>query len=278
MNRSTLTVNSSSFVKNGAEGNGGAISIWQSTAVINRSSSSATGHGGTSRRRHQRRTRIGSRDREQLFLRQLRREGGAVASQITSPIDIVPARTTLTQVTMVGNRASEGSNIWVDENDVNFKLRTACSSAATAGRVVKSPLAMDHCGEPGNFIEDGSCGSMAGGDPLLAEMTGSPAYFALLDGSPALDSADPRFCTTRTSLARPGHRAAAVTLARLNRRPARPAPTPVVPPPPCPLAQQITAANTDAPAGGCPAGSGRDIIRLTETSTSTRRCRQSRAR
>ena len=35
-----------------------------------------------------------------------------------------------------------------------------------------------------------------------------------------------------------------------------------MPPPPCPLADQIVAANTDAPFGGCPAGSGHDTIVL----------------
>ena len=44
-----------------------------------------------------------------------------------------------------------------------------------------------------------------GGDPLLAELTDSPGYFPLLDGSPAVDAADMAHCleTDQTGKARP---------------------------------------------------------------------------
>ncbi|MCY4063880.1 MAG: hypothetical protein OXG53_16025 [Chloroflexi bacterium] len=45
-----------------------------------------------------------------------------------------------------------------------------------------------------NLIADGSCDPMISGDPLLGPLSGSPAYFALRTGSPALDAADPFFC------------------------------------------------------------------------------------
>ena len=41
------------------------------------------------------------------------------------------------------------------------------------------------------------------------------------------------------------------------------APEPIVPPPACSLADQIIAANTDRPSGGCPAGRGADTISFT---------------
>jgi len=45
-----------------------------------------------------------------------------------------------------------------------------------------------------SLIADGSCDPMISGDPLLGPLSGSPAYFALRAGSPALDAADPYFC------------------------------------------------------------------------------------
>ena len=45
-----------------------------------------------------------------------------------------------------------------------------------------------------NFIQDGSCSPDFSGDPMLGELVepedGSPAYFPLLAGSPAIDAAD----------------------------------------------------------------------------------------
>ena len=50
----------------------------------------------------------------------------------------------------------------------------------------------------GNFIQDGSCSSDFSGDPMLGELIepedGSPAYFPLLAGSPAIDAADDGYC------------------------------------------------------------------------------------
>ena len=50
----------------------------------------------------------------------------------------------------------------------------------------------------GNFIQDGSCSPDFEGDPMLGELVmpedGSPAYFPLLEGSPAIDAADDAYC------------------------------------------------------------------------------------
>ena len=49
-----------------------------------------------------------------------------------------------------------------------------------------------------NFIQDGTCSSAFKGDPKLGELVapedGSPAYFPLLAGSPAIDAADDGYC------------------------------------------------------------------------------------
>ena len=50
----------------------------------------------------------------------------------------------------------------------------------------------------GNFIADGSCFAALSGDPMLADLVepedGSPAYFPLLEGSPAIDAAHDDYC------------------------------------------------------------------------------------
>ena len=50
----------------------------------------------------------------------------------------------------------------------------------------------------GNFIQDGACSPAFSGDPMLGELVepedGSPAYFPLLAGSPAIDAADDGYC------------------------------------------------------------------------------------
>ena len=65
-----------------------------------------------------------------------------------------------------------------------------------------------------------------------------------------------------TSLAQRAPKAMAAILARLNRPLPCPRQSPIEPPPPCPLALRIIAANTDQPAGGCPAGNGHDVITI----------------
>ncbi len=260
---SNLTVNNSSFVGN----NDSAIILWTSTSEISNSSfvSNKTryGKGGAIFVGHG----VTLNVINSTFNANSASLGGAIATNVSTMRGIIPSRTTLTHVTIVPSRVVSkglGFNIWVDPADVNFKLR----NSIVAG--TKSPYRKESssCQGPldenfGNFIEDGSCASVVGGDPMLAETTGSPAHFPLLDGSPALDSADPRFCLNSDQLGTPRPQGAGCDIGAFESTTALPEPAPLLPPPPCPLALQITAANTDAPAGGCPAGRGHDVITLT---------------
>ncbi len=262
-----LTVNNSSFVRNQAHGDGGAINISKSEGVIRNSS-----FVGNRTRGIQAGGAIGVGDNVTIdisnsaFHDNYAGLGGAIATRRHPLYDAVDSRTTLTHVTMVDNRAGrEGYSIWVDPSDVSFKLRNslivdAKDAHREGGVSCLGPLSENI----GNLIEDGSCASVAGGDPKLAEITGAPAHFPLLDGSPALDSADERFCLDSDQLGTGRPQGAGCDIGAFESTTARHDPTPVVPPPPCPLALQITAANTDAPAGGCPAGSGHDVIALSE--------------
>ena len=260
--RSRLTVDNSSFVKNRASGNGGAINFFESTGDIRNSS-----FVGNRTRLVQTGGAIGVGKGVTLnvsnstFYDNYAGKGGAIATH-RSPLDAsVNSSTTLTHVTMVDNRSAgeQGRNIWVDENDVNFKLR----NSLIIGKKGEYRKFGSSCHGPlrenvGNFIEDGSCASMEGGDPLLGELTGAPAYFPLLDGSPALDAADARYCAETDQLGTARPQGAGCDIGAIESTTAIPIPTPA--PGICPLPDQIIAANTDRAVGNCAAGNGADVI------------------
>ncbi len=260
--QSKLTVNNSSFIKNRAPGTGGAIYLLQSVAVVRNSSfvGNVSESGGT----------IGVdlsvtlHVTNSTFSDNSAGRGGAIAMNAYRNNPSADARISMTHVTMVDNRAErDGYSIWVNPAGVNFQLRNSLiidkKDSYRKGSSCHGPLKENI----GNFIADGSCASRAGGDPMLAEMTGSPAHFPLLDGSPALNAADALFCPDTDQLGTPRPHGAGCDIGAFESTTALPEPAPVVPPPSCPLAVQITAANTDAPAGGCPAGRGHDVITLT---------------
>lgn len=261
---SSLTINNTSFVGN----RGPAIYIWGSTGLIRNSSfvsnRSQYGNGAA--------IFVGQGVTldviNSTFHANTARHGGALATNVTTFRGIMPSRTTLTNVTITPSRVAGrgvGFNIWIDENDANFKLRSSLivggkSEYRKESSSCQGPLAENI----GNFIEDGSCSSGTGGDARLGDLTGAPHHHPPLDGSPALDSADPRFCPDTDQLGTPRPYGGGCDIGAIESTTALPKPPPLLPPPPCPLATQIIAANTDAPAGGCPAGSGHDVITLSE--------------
>ena len=119
----------------------------------------------------------------------------------------------------------------------------------------------------GNLSRDGTCSTLPSSDLKLGQLTGAPAYFPLQDGSPALDAAIADYCPATDQLGAARPQGDGCDVGAIESTTAELALTPVVPPPPCPLFDQIVAANTDAPSGGCWAGEGHDIIKLAEDIT-----------
>ena len=114
----------------------------------------------------------------------------------------------------------------------------------------------------GNLIGDGSCIAARSGDPKLGDLSQLPAMHILLDGSPAINSADPEYClpTDQRGVDRPQGDACDIgAVESKSAMGAPPGPEASV----CTLAVQIRAANTDQAQGKCPAGSGADTIDLT---------------
>ena len=262
VNHSKLTVNDSSFVSNRARAGGGAIYFWHSAGEIRGSS-----FVFNSVRRHSRGGAIFVSSgvkldvRDSSFNGNSADRGGAVASQvITYDGRIIPSTTTLTHVTVMKNYARiAGNGISVGANDKNFNLR----NSIVAGLPIRADAIAGYCEgllneNIGNLIADGSCRPLKDGDPMLGEMTGAPSHFTPLDGSPALDAADARFCTEIDQLGTPRPQGGGCDIGAIESTTALPAPTAV--PAVCPLPDQIIAANTDMAVGNCRAGNGPDII------------------
>ena len=262
---STLVVNKSSFVSNHARAGGGAIKFWHSTGDIANSSfvynsaSHSLEFGGAIL------VSIGVKleVKNSSFIGNSADRGGAVASRVRTPGGrLIPSTTTLTHVTIMKNYAKKaGQGISIGASDKNFNLR----NSIIAGTPLRADSPSGKCDGPlneniGNFIEDGSCASGTSGDPMLGKMTGALAHFPLLDGSPALDAADARFCTDTDQLGTPRPQGGGCDIGAIESTTALPAPAAV--PAVCPLPDQIIAANTDTAVGNCPAGNGADTLYL----------------
>ena len=169
------------------------------------------------------------------------------------------AEVTLTHVTIVTSALdfTRGSAIHRTSGVINLRNSIVVSlsemRACTGGLTQAS----------GNLSNDGSCSLLERRiDPAIGELTGAPGWFPLLDGSPALNTAEPDYCleTDQLGTARPDR--GDCDVGAIESTTAALPIAPVVPPPGCPLHDAIIAANTDAPAGACLAGSGHDTIAL----------------
>ena len=170
-NGDELSITNSTFSGNSAE-EGGAIDNWEAgeLSITNSTFSGNSAEYGAE-------------------------EGGAIANG---------GELSITNSTFSGNSAEGGGAIF---NGENGKLRMRNSIIAGRGGACHSD------NRPrlniSNFIEDGSCTPAFEGDPMLGELVepedGSPAYYPLLEGSPAIDAADDEYCpdTDMLGTARP---------------------------------------------------------------------------
>ena len=99
---------------------------------------------------------------------------------------------TLTHVSIMDNFATQGGGVYKDANATHNLRNTIIANNKGGdcfGRLAENI---------GNLIADGSCFAELMGNPMLGDLVepddGSPAYFPLLEGSPAIDAADDEFC------------------------------------------------------------------------------------
>ena len=158
-NRGYLSIDSSSFIYNSASENGGAISnSFGDLTIINSTfASNLAGDLG----------------------------GGLFV------YDNVDVRFS----TFYGNSAGNGGGgIHLKHADIEFKLSSSIIAGNRGGSNCFGRLDLNEM----NLIEDGSCFATLSGDPMLSELVepedGSPAYYPLLEGSPAIDAAHDDYC------------------------------------------------------------------------------------
>ena len=189
---------------------------------------------------------------------------------------------TLTHVTLVENEAASGSGVHADTPST-LNMRNSLIKSGDSDSDCTGPLSQN----VNNLIEDATCTPTLSGDPLLGAVEGSPPYYTLKAGSPAINAASDTYCEgiDQAGNSRPigvscdiGAYEASAALAVLTNTPiltptstgtppSSPTPTDTATPAVCTLADQINAANTDAPAGACPAGNGADTIVISQDHT-----------
>lgn len=282
-----LTVNGSSFINNAAN-QGGAIAVRHShpTLIVSNSSfvnNSASYYGGALHMNSGTVSITKSSFIDNMQTNSWQGGGGAIANDSGAlsvsnstfngnrayqggALSITNGSTTLTHLTFLDNQAGsmEGHAIWLNPDDrlvdrrnrqVNL-FNSVIGGGLPYGIACFGPLTQNI----GNLIEDGTCGPDFSGAAALSALTGTPAYHASLDDSLTIDNADPRFCVETDQISTPRPQQGACDIGAIESMTARPA---KLPPPSCSLSDKIIAANTDADAGGCLAGSGADTITLT---------------
>lgn len=107
-------------------------------------------------------------------------------------LNVAAGRVSLENVTLVSNEADRGGGLYRDtDSEVNLLNSIIANNRGgdCFGRLSENI---------GNLIADGSCFATLSGDPMLGELIepedGSPAYYPLLEGSPAIDAADDEYC------------------------------------------------------------------------------------
>lgn len=186
--------------------------------------------------------------------------GGALYSE--------PREATFTHVTFMQNAALNGGGIYSRQPNT-LSLRNSLIAGSSGGDCVGG-LA----GNSGNWIEDGSCKPRYSGDPQLIRPAGRPLYLPLHRESRAINRAHPDFCLDADQHGTPRPQGEACDIGAfeavdwVEREYVNPLRAPVISPDiivdeNCSLADAITSANRDQATGGCIAGDGADVIRLT---------------
>ncbi len=123
-------------------------------------------------------------DNRTLYGNRAENDGGAVFTE---------GDIKLTHVTIVDNGAASGGGIYTSDRG-RTNLRFSIISGNSGNDCVGYPEQ-----NIGNLIEDGTCDPALTGDPMRGDLVepeaGTPPYYPLLPGSPAIDAAIDEYCT-----------------------------------------------------------------------------------
>ena len=198
---SRLTVQESRFTGNRAIRWGGAVSLIGGSAVVTKSSftqNTAGASGGAINLYNHARLEVTNSS----FLDSggAGWGGNALAAENGSSA-------TLTHVTMYNrNPTGTGTELYTRNSSRfgapnNVRLRNSIIAEAGPGYVVLCYGSLTQ--NIGNIIEGGACSPMLALDPLLEEPSDDSTFIAPLPGSPAIKTADPRFCPATDQLGNP---------------------------------------------------------------------------
>ena len=170
-------------------------------------------------------------------------------------------RVVLNHVTVAYNSAPAGGGIFNRHGNLSIYNSIIAENAPN-----DCPHVIER--NEGNLIQRGNCDQAVRADPLLLPLTGNPAYHPLPDYSPAINAALDEHCLEVDQAGNrrptpPDKRCDIGAIESASGIEAQPTPPPTY----CTLADQIIAANTDAPAGACLAGNGPDTIVFRENHT-----------
>ena len=154
-NQGELSISDSAFSHNSAD-KGGAMNNWDQLSIVNSTFSGNSADWS----------------------------GGAIANA---------DKLSINSSTFSGNSAGKGGAVanWGELSMTNSIIAGRGGTVCRSSNELKRNIS--------NFIQDGSCSPAFSGDPKLGELVepedGSPAYFPLLAGSPAIDAADDGYCS-----------------------------------------------------------------------------------
>lgn len=188
------TIENSNFSGNYADYLGGAIAIYSSDLLVAASAMNQNESG---------------RSAGAIYLQNAGAEvtnttlSGNSAARSGGAIDELGSSTDLVHVTIANNSAPDFGGISGNSGYVN--LRNSILANNSGGDCDDSSEFSAQFTTHNSLIGEGNCDADLSGDPMLGDLEEN-GYHPLLPGSPAIDSADPRFCppTDQLGKARPG--------------------------------------------------------------------------
>ena len=197
-----LSITNSMFTGNHANGNGGAVlQAGAQLNVTNGTFSENTSNNGAAIYNEKAALSITN---STLYLNHSDERGGGIYFVFGGSLS---QKATLTHVTLVDNSATLGGGLYVGEDEHKPKI-VHLRNTIIAGNTGGDCFSEQHH-DANSFIADGTCYAPLSGDPMLGDLVepedGSPPYFPLQEGSPAIDAADSEFCpdTDQLGTARP---------------------------------------------------------------------------
>ena len=214
-----LSISESSFSDNSAEGGGAIANGYGELSIVNSSFSDNSAEGGGA---------ITNGDDGELSISESSfsgnsAKGGGAAIFNLGELSIVNSTFSGSSANIWGGAIYNSGELSISESSFSGNSAELGGAVANFGEgelsMINSIIAgrgKDACYSESrlkrnisNFIQDGSCNPAFRGDPKLGALVtptdGSPAYFPLLAGSPAIDAADDEYCpaTDQIGTARP---------------------------------------------------------------------------